>query len=208
MHPHKSLAEYEASLSIPREGEVPDLDPEEIAAITRVVFAPNDPGPADVLFVFGTVQGDWPGMARLLADGSVPRAVLTGLVGPDLYETGEPIAHTLRRHFLEQGVDPSKLSVQDRSTNTLEDVEFALPLLEGVRSILYFAKAHHSGRCLLTLRRFFPDIPIRAMTIDAHYGDIVVDAATWPKTQTARARVYGEYRRILTYSARGDIATP
>lgn len=204
----RSFEEYERSLSIPREGEVPELSPEMVERVTRVCFARHDPGPADVLFVFGTAQGDWEGMARLVNEGHVGRVVVAGLIGRLYYSHGVPIAHTMRERLLEAGVPADRIEVQDRSTHTREDVEFSLPLLEGARSILFFAKAHHSGRCQLTLRRFLPETPLRAMTMPAWYGDVVVEERSWTQHTVSRARVWGEYTRILTYSERGDIASP
>lgn len=206
----RSLQEYEQSLEIPREGAVPALADEEIDRLTRTVFAPpaSEGIRSDLLFVFGTVQGDWDRLARLILDGYVSYAVLAGLIGPRYYETGEPIAETMRAHFLQRGVPEGLLRLQRESRHTLEDVELSLPHLEGVRSLHFFAKSHHSGRCLLTLRRFFPDADLFPVTLPARYGDIVVTPDSWMDTEVGRARVWGEWVRIRTYSARGDIAMP
>ncbi|AIE85943.1 YdcF family protein [Fimbriimonas ginsengisoli] len=203
-----SFEAYEASLSIPREGEVPELSPHEIEQITRLVFIGSDPRPSEVLFVFGTVQGDWETMARMLRDGDCERAILTGYIGPSVYDRGLPIADEMREKLLAHGAPEDRIAVMNRSNNTLEDVEMSLPLLQGVSNILLAAKAHHSGRCLLTLRRFFPEIPIHCLTVDAYYGDILVTRNNWTTTPLGRARVWGEYQRILAYSAKGDIASP
>jgi len=202
----RTLEEYERSLPIPREGEVPALDERQIAEITRIVFVPSAPEPADVLFVFGTAQADWDGLAGLVRDEFAPRVVLSGQIGKLFYETGKPIAHVMRDELVAREVPTERIDIQDRSTNTLEDVSFSLPLLQGAGRILWAAKAHHSGRCARTLRRFFPSIPLPAFIFAGLYGGAPVTAENWWTTEVGRARVWGEYVRIRTYSERGDIA--
>ena len=76
----KSLSEYEAALDIPRVAETPDLKPGEIEAITNAVFVPHNPQPADCLFIFGTVQADWDGLAQAILNGDYGRVVLAGKI--------------------------------------------------------------------------------------------------------------------------------
>jgi hypothetical protein len=74
--------------------------------------------------------------------------------------------------------------------------------------LTFAAKAHHSGRCYLTLRRFLPRTMLFAYTFPAEHGGVLLDASTWHTEPVARARIYGEYLRIRLYAARGDIAAP
>lgn len=206
----KTFADYEASLEIARQVETPDLSPEEVAAITETVFAPHDPRPCETLFVFGTAQGDWDGMAEALLDNRYDQAVVAGLIGALYFKNGQPIAHTMRDELVNRGVDPGRILVQDRSRHTGEDARLSLDLLcpqgREPEVLTFFAKAHHSGRCLRTLRRWLPSTELHAWTIPARYGDVVVERETWPDHPVSRARVYGEWTRIQTYAARGEIA--
>ena len=198
---------------VSREPEVPDLTPEEVERITRVVFSPSTPLlAADLLFVFGTVHARWDDLAKGWHAGLYPRIVLAGRSGPSFTERHVPTSHVMREHLLARGVASTAIAVQDRSSNTREDVLFSLDLIRvgGVvpRRLVYAAKAHHSGRCWLTLRRLVPGTELFAYTFPAVHCDVVVEAATWFQHPVARARAYGEYLRILAYSARGDIASP
>ncbi|MYA71262.1 hypothetical protein F4009_01835 [Candidatus Poribacteria bacterium] len=100
--------------------------------------------------------------------------------------------------------------VQDKSTNTLEDVAFSLEVLEkndiSPESIAFLCKAHHSGRCLRTLRKFFLSQTLSPVTYLAEYEGVKVSKADWYEHEVSRGRVYGEYLRIIEYSKRGDIA--
>lgn len=202
----ESFAHYEPGRSIPREPFVPPLGPTEIANIGQVVFMPHAPVAADVLFIFGTVQADWDGLAGDIIAGNYGKVVLAGQTGPNWLENGEPIAVAMREKLVKRGVTAQLIEVQTESTNTREDVLMSLDLLGSPGSLTYAAKSHHSGRCLRTLRKFFPEIPLHAHLYDASYGDLRLGPDKWWITDLGRSRVYGEYLRIKQYVERGDIA--
>ena len=201
-----SFREYEASLSIPREVAAGELSTEQAKEITRMVFMPHGPTPAEVLFVFGSVQADWVGLAQDILSARYQRVVLAGRLGPTYFESGLPIAEYMRGKLLEHGVDPSSLLIQAESDNTFDDVRLSLPLIGEAASITFAAKAHHSGRCQRTLRRFFPVASLSAHLIDAWYGDVVVREQDWTENAVAVSRVMGEHLRILKYAQKGDIS--
>ncbi|MEJ2747932.1 MAG: YdcF family protein, partial [Anaerolineae bacterium] len=178
-----------------------------------IVFVKPDPQPADLLFVFGTSVIDEQTLQQIsqdVANGFYPWIMVTGLVGRAYYETGQPVAHFLRDKFIAGSIPTSKILVQDRSTNTLEDLQFSLEILEKQQihpqHIAFLSKAHHSGRCFLTMRRFFPNLPLYPITYTAEYDGVPVAPENWTQHPAARNRVYGEYLRIIKYAGRGDIA--
>ncbi|MEK7138312.1 MAG: YdcF family protein [Patescibacteria group bacterium] len=197
---------------IPRELEVPDLSATQIRQITPIVFAKNKRIRGDVLFVLGSSGGDWKAVAELFHQKLAPIVLVNGLTGKKYDETGQPLAHYIKDELINFGVPPSVILTQDKSTNTLEDVKFGKELLKqhGIdpKTILFVSKSHHSGRVLLTLKHFFPKTYLYAVTYDATYDGRNVAAKNWWKYPTSKSRVYGEYIRIQTYSARGDIAKP
>ncbi len=178
----------------------------EIRNVTRTVFAQRRIEAAEVLFVFGSVQGDWDGWSERIRAGWFQRVILTGETGPSFTERGVPIALAMRDELVQRGVSPEQFLLQTRSTNTLEDVTMSLPLLGAPLSIAFAAKSHHSGRCARTLRRFFPDIPLLAHTFDAVYDGEPVGVEDWHLRPIGREMVMGEFERINQYSARGDIS--
>ena len=199
---------------IPREIVVEDLSPEEIEHITQTVFVTSDLHPAsDLLFIFGTstIDGEiLESVARDCQQGRFPKVIVTGLSGRLYSETGKPVAHMIRDELIARGVPSDIILVQDKSTNTLEDVAFSLDVLEkhsiSPESIAFLCKAHHSGRCLRTLRKFFPSQTLLPVPYIAAYDGIKVAEEDWYQHEVSRGRVYGEYLRIIEYTRRGDIA--
>lgn len=199
--------------SIPREVAVEDLSPKEIKRITQTVFVTSDSEPADLLFIFGTstIDGEVLGsVARACLQDRFPKVLVTGLSGRLYDETGKPVAVVMRDELIARGVPTDIILVQDRSTNTLEDVAFSLDVLEqhsiSPDSIAFLCKAHHSGRCLRTLRKFFPSQTLSPVTYLAEYEGVKISKEDWYQHEVSRGRVYGEYLRIIEYTRRGDIA--
>lgn len=191
---------------IPRLVETEELSPEAIARVGSCVFMPHDPKPAEVLFIFGTVQADWEGLAESILGGAFNKVVLAGRFGPQYRTTGLPIAHVMRAELVARGVDPVQLVVQDRSDNTLEDVSLSLRVIGHPKTLTFAAKSHHSGRCARTLRRFLAKSNLHCHAYDAIAEGVEVNASTWHEHPVSRGYVMGEYQRILLYSGRGDIS--
>jgi len=192
-------------MTFDREPDVPLLTPAESEVITETTFMPHDPTSAEVLFMFGTIQGDWDGLAASLLAGTYPRVICTG------HEAGQEsaLADRMKEHFMIRGIEEGRIATQDRSSNTTEDVSLSLDLIGDAEVIAFGAKSHHSGRCQRVLRRFFPDATLKAYTFDALYGGVPCSRDNWWQDKHTRARVYGEYLRIQDYALRGWIsATP
>ena len=213
MTPSSNYEGYLKNGSIPREVTVKDLSPEEIKHITQTVFVASESQPADLLFIFGTstINSDaLESVARDCQQKHFPKVIVTGLSGRLYSETGKPVAHIMRDELIARGVLSEIILVQDRSTNTLEDVAFSLDVLEkhdiSPESIAFLCKAHHSGRCLRTLSKFFPSQTLSPVIYVAEYDGIKITEEDWYQHEVSRGRVYGEYLRIIEYSRRGDIA--
>ena len=205
--------DYLKNRSIPREVAVEGLSPEEIERITQTVFVESAPQPTELLFIFGTSTTDneiLESVARDYQQGRFPKLLVTGLSGRLYSETGKPVAHIMRDELIARGVPSDVILVQDKSTNTLEDVAFSLDVLEkhdvSPESIAFLCKAHHSGRCLRTLRKFFPSHTLSPITYLAEYEGVKISKEDWYQHEVSRGRVYGEYLRIIEYTKRGDIA--
>ena len=198
---------------IPREVAVNDLSPEEIKHITQTVFAASESQAVELLFIYGTSSIDseiLDAVARDYLQGRFPKILVTGLSGRLYHETGQPLASIMRDELIARGVSSDVILVQARSTNTLEDVTFSLDVLEqhniSPESIAFLCKAHHSGRCLRTLRKFFPFQTLSPITYVAEYDGVKVSKEDWYQHEVSKGRVYGEYLRIIEYAERGDIA--
>ncbi|MAF24835.1 hypothetical protein CL634_04585 [bacterium] len=194
---------------VARNPKVPDLSEAKIAQITSEVFVMPNPHPADIIFVFGSSGGDWQLVADLYAAELANLIVVTGKTGRHFSKTGQPLAHMIREKLILKGVPAEAMLVQDKSTNTLEDVKFSKQILDDLglhpRAILFVSKSHHSGRAERTLKKYFPQAEIFSATYNTSYEGIKVARHTWSRHEISRQRVYGEWLRIQKYSERGDI---
>jgi len=188
------------------DGNVP-FSRAEAAEIAAFLALDAPPKQADLAFVFGTRH---PEPAYIAADlylrrGLVQHIVLTGGQG----RTG---VHEAARHLdilLAQGVPRQRVVVEGASTNTLENVTMALPLLaervdlDRIAAIVVVTKWYHCRRAMMTLRRHLR-AGIRYYT--RIYEPDVVRRDGWHLDPEAARRVLKEWRNIPRYLARGDIA--
>lgn len=195
---------------IPRDAAVPSLSDAQITEITELVFAKPNPQKADVMFVLGASGGDWPAVANLFSRGLAQKILVNGKLGRDYQVEDKPLARLIQSELVKLGVPKEAILIQDQSSNTLEDVKFGQEVLTRhdifPTAILFVSKAHHSGRALRTLKKFFPQTQLFSFTYDAVYDRVRVCRNSWWQHPAAKARVYGEYLRIQRYAARGDIA--
>lgn len=184
-----------------------DLDPATIQQITDYLNIRAPAEQASFAFVFGTRLPDPAHIAaRLYHLDVIPAVVVTG--GPNRL-TGEPEALLHREILLAAGVPPERVIVEDRSTNTLENVTLALPLiaaqfaLESVESVLAICKWMHARRALMTLKRHLP--PGIRYYVHTYYPDGITPE-NWPTSDEGRARVLKNWEGIPHYLAADHIA--
>lgn len=195
---------------IPRELPIRELSSQETLRITEVVFAPSRPQRSDLLLIFGAPasSGRWTGAAQLLHDGFAPQAVATGGAP---YQDGSEASEAagIRSSLIAAGVRASAILVEERSTNTLENVLLTIDLLDALKarpkSLVFYCKSHHSGRVWRTLSKHLPDVRLSCATYDATYGASSISADGWVRSEVAVRRVLAEYERIRVYAASGDI---
>lgn len=186
-----------------------DLSEEEVREIERMVFDVPAAQRSDLLFLFGDSLGNWKPAAELYKEGMAPLVLATGLYGERSPTKERPQSHDIRDALVTEGVPASVILTEEQSTNTLENVTFGKKVLDarGIHpsSILFYAKQHHAGRCMRTLRKHFQDAIISCFAVDATYDDVMINRETWRNDPLSEGRVYGEYLRIKRYSEKGDI---
>jgi uncharacterized SAM-binding protein YcdF (DUF218 family) len=180
---------------------------DDLDQIARYLDIHVDPAPADLAIVFGTRLED-PALltAHLYHQGYAPAVVLTG--GANRL-TGVVEAEQHRTLLIARGVPEQALLVEAASTNTYENVCFALPLiarrfdLAAIRRVIVIAKWYHSRRATMTLRRQLPP-GIRYYPVT--YEPDGLGRAGWQVSEATRAAVIGNWQAIPTYLARGHLA--
>jgi hypothetical protein len=138
-----------------------ELTAEEIARITTYLDATTPlPERADLIFVFGSRQTIAAQLAAQLYHEK--RSSLIVVAGGKNRYTGHNEAELYHTILTDSGVPTDSIIVENRSTNTFENVLFAIPLIEqkvslsSLESILAICKWMHSRRALMTLKRHLP----------------------------------------------------
>lgn len=175
--------------------------------ITDYIFLPPDPQSCDIGFVFGTrLAGPVERAHEAYALGLVPRLVLSG--GKNRH-TGVVEADRMASELTGRGVPADCLLLENRSSNTLENVLLSREVienrlgLENVRSMLVIAKHYHVRRAMMTLKRHFPaGTVLRPFPYDA----LGFTCSDWHEHEIGTELVMSEWGKIPKYLAKGDLA--
>ncbi len=165
------------------------------------------PEHADLVFVFGTRHPEPAHMAaNLVKCGIGHRVVLTG--GSNRL-TGSVEATAHLEILLSSGVPRECIILECASTNTSENVRFALPgiqqqiHMEMIGSVAVVTKWYHCRRAMMTLKRHLP-AGVRYYAVS--YEPAGVSRSDWWRSETGIQSVLKEMDRIPRYLASGDIA--
>ena len=101
--------------------------------------------------------------ARLALDGWAPLLVCSGGLGRlTREEWDETEARKFARVALREGLDPERILVEERSTNTGENILFSKALLEekgfSVRSAILVHKPYMERRAYATAKNYWPEV--------------------------------------------------
>jgi len=152
--------------------------------------------------------------------GLARHVIFTGGTGAGTADLGRPEADAFRSELEKSPPLPGPVSrpiVENRSTNTGENIRFTRDLLEakypelsfgrGIQSVLLVANACRQRRVWLTWRRLLPSIPAFNHPPPGGYED--QQRLYAGKGLDITAQLVGEVERIRDYPARGWIvATP
>lgn len=131
------------------------------AVSVRQGFAGNALLPADCAIVFGAAvaAGDRPSAAMfrridtavsLYEEGSVERLILAGGTGEGNVRSE---ASVMREYAVSHGVHENDIRLEDASTSTLENLQYAQNLTNDCSSILGISDAYHLARIELLAER-------------------------------------------------------
>jgi hypothetical protein len=168
---------------------------------------------ADAVIGFGHFDMKIPRRCQELhRSGLAPLIVLSGGMGAGTADLGKPEA----RAFLDEirshgGVDERAVLIEDRSTNTGENVQATARLLEdvgrplgsasGIRTALTVANAYRQRRVDLTCRLHHPGVRwVNAPPATTLEEEVALYA---DKGQDLPLLLVGEIRRLVDYPARG-----
>jgi uncharacterized SAM-binding protein YcdF (DUF218 family) len=178
-----------------------------IAKITNYIFQESKPTKGDIAFVFGTKSWEEPlkTAIKLYKKGTVSLIVFSGGVNK---ATGINESKIMFKNAIRQGVKKKDIIVEDRSTNTLENVLFSKDLIDQkiglhkIRIIIAVVKNYHARGSLMTLKKHFPSyVEFKAVPYSL-YG---FNKKNWYLTEKGREKVLGEVEKIKKYLKKGDL---
>ncbi len=180
---------------------------QEVERITRYLDVRTDaPEHADLVFVFGTRHPEPARAAADLLKRGIGRYIV--LTGGNNRLTGSNEANAHLEIVLSNGVAREHVIVETESTNTLENVVFALPKirnhvdLKQIKSIAVLTKWYHCRRAMMTLKRHLP-AGIRYFAVT--YEPEGIGRLDWWRSERGSRRVLKEWTNIPKYTEARDI---
>ncbi|TMR00147.1 YdcF family protein [Actinomadura soli] len=186
-----------------------DVTPEQLPEITRFVdvqaFPPDEPS---ACFLFGTNQAPPVDIAaERYHRGFAPLIIATGGVNR---HTGIVEGQVFRKLLIERGVPADAIRVEDRSANTWQNVENALPLvreaLAAGLAITAVCKWYHR-RAIHVMKTIAPEVgPFHAIGWDPVYSGEPITRQDWPGVPAGKRRVIREWDEVARRVADGSFA--
>jgi hypothetical protein len=182
---------------------------EEISAVTAFVDVDEPPpdGRPTAHFIFGTNQVlPVDIVAERFHRGLAPLIIATGGVNR---HNGIVEGREFYRLLVDRGVPEAVIRVEDRSADTWQNVEFAMPFLrEALASgltVTVVSKWYHR-RTVHILKTRVPDIgPFHAISYEPIYAGKPVTRADWPLIPDGRRRVIREREEVSRRIADGSL---
>ena len=199
----------------------PSIDPRRAAAekilhyLAEVDTAPT--AAVDAVIGFGVFDLALPRYcAELFIRGIAPRIVFTGGIGAGTGDLGGPEAKVWREELRRShpNIPDNVFVLENRSTNTSENIDFTAELLsrkhpelafgEGIKAAAIVASPSRLRRVRLSMRKRQPAVRVIRMLPSV---DFAAEQALYERQGIDYyAHLLGELDRITTYPARGWIA--
>lgn len=183
------------------------LSDEFLKAVGEYMLVETPLARADVCIVFGGRHADE--LAEHAADlyhkGHFSLVVVTGGVKT---AKGLMEAHQMRDVLLARGVPEDIILVEDRATNTGENVVYSMKLLDdkkglgNIGSVLGIGQIHGSRRFIMTLEKHWPEVT-KMFSTPNYYP---VSRRDWHADEKFREDVLREFNKVAPYKEKGFIA--
>jgi uncharacterized SAM-binding protein YcdF (DUF218 family) len=163
--------------------------------------------PADCIVIFGGNDvrvAEWG--ATIFLRGVAPLVVCCGAYGKGTADWTTPEAEVFRDACENMGVPPDKILIENRSTNTGENIAFVRQLLQerGIvpTDIAAVHKPYGGRRILATIQKQWPEVRPIVTSPPIGFHD-------YPTARISErhliSRMVGEVQRLQTYAAKGHV---
>ena len=170
----------------------------------------QEPRPADCIVGFGNFNDNIARRAaQLYLEGLAPKILFTGGLGRNTEGLLlEPEAVRFARTAMECGVPESDILIEDRSTNTKENIEFTRRLLEGTNTshghILGVHQPFMERRITAAMGVYWPEQKFSVTSPQVTIPDYLADSKRQGITENAAVSVIvGDFQRIELYALKG-----
>jgi len=181
---------------------------EEIARITAEHLISTPLKPADLLFVFGQRRG-----AQLIVEAAIDlwqRGLFRHAIVSGGATQGDPRTEcsVIKGGMVLGGVPAGLILEEHRATNTGENVQFGLPVIDAalgrhtIRTVICLGKICTARRYPMTLHRHWPEVEKMLVTVNPY----AVPVERWASDPVFCQRVLTEVGKIAPYKAQGFIA--
>ena len=165
----------------------------------------DNPQKADAMFVFGRNDFNIPEKAlQLYKEGWAPLLVLLGGTGRLSGDLKVPESEVFRDYLLQRRVPKEALLLDTVSTNTGENVDAGLELLQNskfkIQNLILVTHAPHARRTIGAVQIRRPDITLFSCPDDCSLPDSGSEARP-----EALKEIMGEIERLVTYTGLGYI---
>ena len=187
--------------------EFDDMTEEEaVAIIWNYHQLGHEPEPAGIIWALGSHDLRVADRAAdLWHEGLAPFVVMSGGLGnltEGVFE--KPEADLFAERAEELGVPGEAIMIENRSSNTGENVTFTRTLLEergiAVNRVIAVQKPYMERRAYATIRKQWPEIPVQVTSPRLEFDDYCADRI--PREDVIHIMV-GDLQRIMEYPNRG-----
>lgn len=192
---------------------------ETINAITKFLFLGKEEPDLDIydLVIFlgnNDIEGSAEALKLLWNTGHITndsKVILSGNVG--LLDQGEePEAKRIFERTVALGLPETIFVIEDKATNTLENLQFSKPKAEEIQPLTSYKKILFIGKAFMARRAIMCasacGYPVDKIdfygTVDSKGKNIGPDC--WWNSEEATKRVLEEIKRIAEYTLKGDLS--
>jgi uncharacterized SAM-binding protein YcdF (DUF218 family) len=178
--------------------------------ISNYIFINDSDEKSDLAFVFGThlcLRQSVEKAVELYMKRLVPKIVFTGGVNA---ESKKIESEEMKKLAITLGAKEEDIITENISTNTMENVTFALPIIDkemglvNINSITAVVKDFHSRRAVMTLRKYLPE-HIKILATPYKSDNHKYSKEMWYKTEIGREKIIEEIDKIRLYLKKGHL---
>jgi uncharacterized SAM-binding protein YcdF (DUF218 family) len=183
----------------------------DIEKTSDYIFLNDGEQKSDLAFVFGThlcLRQSVEKAVELYNKGLIPKIVFTGGVNA---VSKKIESKEMKNLALMLGVKEQDIITEDKSTNTMENVTFALPIIDkeiglaNIKKITVVVKDFHSRRAVMTLKKYLTE-HIKILSAPYESDDHRYSKEVWHETEIGREKINEEIDKIRLYLEKGHLA--